>query len=84
MDTETADSATANVAMKESDVARRGEKREREEEETEGGGRGEEEGQPAVKRPRAAEESKEPGAALEQQPSYAVNSRSEQSTLKKI
>lgn len=93
MDAENADSAGASVAMEESDVAKqRGEKREREEE-TErggGGGGGEEEGQPAAKRPRTAAESGEPGpgpdvssasgneqAASEQQPSYAVNSRSE-------
>ena len=86
MDAENADSVAATVAMEEGDVAKRGEKREREEEETEGGG---EEGQPAAKKPRAvAVESKESGltvssrseqAASEQQPSYTVNSRSEES-----
>ena len=93
MDAENADSAGASVAMEESDVAKqRGEKREREEEMERGGGGGEEDGQPAAKRPRMAAESGEPGpvpdvssasgneqAASKQQPSCAVNTRSEES-----
>jgi hypothetical protein len=77
--------------MEESDIAKqRGEKRVREEEEgeeTKGGGEKEKEDecQPAAKRPRV--ESKESGPASgreqatssEQQPSYAVDSRSEES-----
>lgn len=81
-------SGLASVAMEEdeNDVLRRGEKREREEEKE--GDEEEEEGkesqsQPSTKRPRL--DSKEPGAssseaqqeAVEQQPSYAVNTGKE-------
>ena len=78
---ENADSAAASVAMEEGDVAKRGEKREREET-----GGEEEEDRPSAKRQRTTE-SKEPGPVTgenkqlvsELQPSYAVDSRNEES-----